>query len=258
MARKSKDGKNLNSENRMSGASRFSNILFLDIETVPQKPSFEELTEAEKELWMRKAEFLRKGESDTPATLYHRAGIYAEFGKIICISTGILAGHDNDRNLRIKSFYGNDERKLLLDFSDLLNKHFSKPHHQLCAHNGKEFDFPFIARRMLIHGIKLPVALNSAGKKPWEIQHLDTMELWRFGDYKNFTPLNLLAHVLGIPSPKEDIDGSMVWFVYWKENNLERIVNYCCRDVATVARIYLRLQGEQSLPDEAILSADNR
>lgn len=240
----------------MVNAERFSSILFLDIETVPQKQAFDELTDAEKELWVRKAEFLRKGELDTPATIYNRAGIYAEFGKIICISTGIIAEKDGQRNLRLKSFYGHDEKQLLEEFASLLNKHFSKPHHQLCAHNGKEFDFPFIARRMLIHGIKLPVILNTSGKKPWEVQHLDTMELWRFGDYKNFTPLNLLAHVLGIPSPKEDIDGSMVWFVYWKENNLERIVSYCRRDVVTVARIYLRMQGEPTIPDESVLYAE--
>ncbi len=240
----------------MANAERFSHILFLDIETVPQKHAFDELTDAEKELWVRKAEFLRKGELDTPATIYNRAGIYAEFGKIICISTGLIAEKDGVRTLRIKSFYGHDEKQLLEEFASLLNKHFSKPHHQLCAHNGKEFDFPFIARRMLIHGIKLPVILNTAGKKPWEVQHLDTMELWRFGDYKSFTPLNLLAHVLGIPSPKEDIDGSMVWFVYWKENNLERIVSYCRRDVATVARIYLRMQGENTIPDEAVRYAE--
>ncbi|MBL7927934.1 MAG: 3'-5' exonuclease [Bacteroidia bacterium] len=240
----------------MVNAERFSSILFLDIETVPQKQAFDELTDAEKELWVRKAEFLRKGELDTPATIYNRAGIYAEFGKIICISTGIIAEKDGQRNLRLKSFYGHDEKQLLEEFASLLNKHFSKPHHQLCAHNGKEFDFPFIARRMLIHGIKLPVILNTSGKKPWEVQHLDTMELWRFGDYKNFTPLNLLAHVLGIPSPKEDIDGSMVWFVYWKENNLERIVSYCRRDVVTVARIYLRMQGESTIPDESVLYAE--
>lgn len=240
----------------MVNAERFSPILFLDIETVPQKQAFDELTDAEKELWVRKAEFLRKGELDTPATIYNRAGIYAEFGKIICISTGIIAEKDGQRNLRLKSFYGHDEKQLLEEFASLLNKHFSKPHHQLCAHNGKEFDFPFIARRMLIHGIKLPVILNTSGKKPWEVQHLDTMELWRFGDYKNFTPLNLLAHVLGIPSPKEDIDGSMVWFVYWKENNLERIVSYCRRDVVTVARIYLRMQGESTIPDESVLYAE--
>jgi uncharacterized protein YprB with RNaseH-like and TPR domain len=239
----------------MADADRFSNILFLDIETVPQKQAFDELTETEKELWTRKAEFLRKGELDTPATIYNRAGIYAEFGKIICISTGILTVKNGKKQFRIKSFYGHDEKQLLEDFAALLHSHFSKPHHLLCAHNGREFDFPFIARRMIINHIRLPAILNISGKKPWEVQHLDTMELWRFGDYKNFTPLNLLAHVLGIPSPKEDIDGSMVWFVYWKENNLQRIVNYCQRDVVTVARIYLRMQGEDSIPDEVLAFA---
>ena len=229
------------------------NILFLDIETAPQKSAFDELADAEKELWNKKAEHLKKGEMDNPASLYPRAGIYAEFGKVICISTGFFSSGKSGNEFRIKSFFGDDEKKLLTDFCELLNKYFSKPQHLLCAHNGKEFDFPYLSRRMLINGIKLPASLDTAGKKPWEIQHLDTLELWKFGDYKSFTPLNLLAHIFGIPSPKEDIDGSMVWFVYWKDKNFERIVSYCQRDVLTVAQIFLRMKGEQLLKEEQVI-----
>jgi uncharacterized protein YprB with RNaseH-like and TPR domain len=228
------------------------NILFLDIETVPQYASYEDLSEIEKELWGRKAEHLKKNDSDTPATIYNRAGIYAEFGKIICISTGYLCRADGAKQFRIKSFCGDDEKILLNDFAKLLTEHFNPSQHLLCGHNGKEFDFPFISRRMLINGIKIPFLLDTSGKKPWEVLHLDTMELWKFGDYKSFTPVNLLAHVFGIESPKDDIDGSRVWFVYWKEKNLDRIVTYCQKDVLTVAQILLRMKGEPLIQQEQI------
>jgi uncharacterized protein YprB with RNaseH-like and TPR domain len=219
-------------------------VLFLDIETVPAASSYELLTETEKHFWDRKAELLKKQPDDSPASLYPRAGIYAEFGKIICISTGYFS---KDGKFRLKSFAGDDESALLSTFSDLLITYFNKPDYRLCAHNGKEFDFPFIARRMLIQGIKLPSALDLASKKPWEVPHLDTMELWKFGDYKNFTPLNLMAHLFGIPSPKDDIDGSQVWSVYWNEKNLPRIVTYCQKDVVTIAQIFLKLRREELL-----------
>lgn len=228
------------------------NILFLDIETVPQYAAFDDVPEGEKEHWQRKSEFLKKIDTDNASTIYSRAGIYAEFGKIICISTGYFLTGKDGRQFRMKSFYGDDEKKLLQEFAGLLNQHFNRTSHLLCGHNGKEFDFPFLSRRMLINGIKLPALLNTATKKPWEVQHLDTMELWKFGDYKNFTPLNLLAHVFGVPSPKDDIDGSMVWFVYWKEKNLDRIVTYCQKDVVTVAQIILRMKGEPLITPEQI------
>ncbi len=240
----------------MAAPESFLPILFLDIETVPQKPEYDQLTDTEKELWTRKTEFLRKTEFDTPASMYHRAGIYAEFGKIICIATGLIASAEGKRTIRIKTFFGDDEKQILTDFATLLTHHFNESHHLLCAHNGKEFDFPYLARRMIVNEIKIPAILNTAGKKPWEVQHLDTMDLWRFGDYKNFTPLNLLAHVLGIPSPKDDMDGSMVWFVYWKEKNMERIVNYCRRDVITVARVYQKIIGEPIISDDSIVIVD--
>lgn len=228
------------------------NILFLDIETVPKYESFDHVPENEKEHWIRKAEHLRKTDQDNAETIYNRAGIYAEFGKIICISTGFFPKNSGDKQFRIKSFYGDDEKVLLSEFANLLNHYFCRPEHLLCGHNGKEFDFPYLSRRMLINGIKIPPLLDTAGKKPWEVQHLDTMELWKFGDYKNFTPLNLLANVFGIPSPKEDIDGSMVWFVYWKDKNLKRIVTYCQKDVVTVAQIFLKMKGDALITEEQI------
>jgi 3'-5' exonuclease len=224
------------------------NILFLDIETVPQHPVYGEAQEEMRKLWEKKARQIVKDDS-TPDSVYNRAGIYAEFGKIVCVSCGYL---NAENKFRIKSFCGDDEKKLLLEFADMLNTYFSAPDKLLCAHNGKEFDFPFLARRMVINGIKLPTILNNAGKKPWEVNHIDTMELWKFGDYKSFTSLLLLATILGIPTPKDDIDGSMVWEVYWKEKNLPRIVTYCQKDVLTVAQIFLRFRCEPLLSEAQV------
>jgi len=226
-------------------------ILCLDIETVSQYPDFDATPEEVRPLWKRKADNLKKEESDTHISIYDRAGIYAEFGKIICISTGFLTFKDGERQFRMKSFYGDDEKVLLEEFAALLNK--LKPGMALCGHNGKEFDFPYICRRMVIHGIELPAMLDISGKKPWEITHLDTMELWKFGDYKNYTPLNLLAYILGIPSPKDDIDGSQVGHVYWVEKDLERIVTYCRKDVITVIQILLKLKGQAILKESEVV-----
>ncbi|WBL22440.1 3'-5' exonuclease [Zunongwangia sp. HRR-M8] len=225
-------------------------ILFLDIETVPDQPSFEHWEEDKKDLWAEKTKYIRKDEY-SPEEFYPRAGIWAEFGKIVCISVGFLSVKDEKRNFRLKSFSG-DEKSILDNFSSLLNDHFNKPYHLLCAHNGKEFDFPFIARRMIINQLKLPQKINNMGKKPWEIPHLDTMELWRFGDYKHFTSLKLLTHTFGIPSPKNDISGDQVFEVYYQENNLQRIVEYCERDVVAIAQIVLRLKQEALLKDSEI------
>ena len=223
------------------------NVLFLDIETVPELQSYHELDEAKRELWESKSQYMRKDDY-TPEEFYGRAGIWAEFGKIICISVGFFNRSKGQREFRVTSFAG-DEIQILKDFSHLLTNHFAEPRHLLCAHNGKEFDFPYIARRMIIHQLPLPNKLNLFGKKPWEVPHLDTMELWKFGDYKHFTSLKLLTHVLGVPSPKEDIDGSDVYRVFYEDNDIDRIVAYCERDVVAIAQILLRLIGEPLLEE---------
>jgi hypothetical protein len=231
----------------------FNNILFLDIETAPQFVSFNDVPDEWKKLWARKAEFLiRDKETETPESIYNRAGIYAEFGKIICITCGIISGTGSSKKLLLKSFYGDDEKILLKDFCEMINKWTLESNKYLCAHNGKEFDFPYLCRRLIVNEVNIPGILNLAGKRPWEIPHLDTMELWKFGDYKNFTSLNLLAQVLGIPTPKDDMDGSMVHEVYWKEKDLGRIVTYCQKDVITVAQILLRLNGEELIAVENV------
>lgn len=234
----------------MLGKLNLEHILFLDIETVPERETFDELEDIQKELWEQKSKYQRKDEF-TPEAFYDRAGIWAEFGKIICISVGFFSSKGAARSFRVTSYHG-EEIQILKDFKMLLDTHFNATRYLLCAHNGKEFDFPYIARRMLIHGIDLPSKLDLFGKKPWEVPHLDTMELWKFGDYKHYTSLKLMAHVLGIASPKEDIDGSMVREVYYKEKDLDRIVRYCELDVITTAQIFLRLRNDELLQEAEI------
>ena len=229
-------------------------ILFLDIETVPAVSSFDELSEEARELWDTKSSYMQRREELSAEEVYEKAGIFAEFGKIVCISVGFIKEITARRQLRLKSFYGDDEHQILSDFGDLLNSHYGTDQHQLCAHNGKEFDFPYIARRMLINGLPLPNALDIAGKKPWEVNHLDTMELWKFGDYKHYTSLSLLAHVFNIPTPKDDISGADVRRVYWEEQDVDRIAEYCEKDVKATAQLFLRYRGEPLIPDEDVIS----
>lgn len=229
------------------------NILFLDIETVPQYPVYAQMPEEWKQLWDTKSSFLlRNKEEETSETVYPRAGIYAEFGKIICISCGVIQGSGEQKKLSLKSFAGDNEAVILQAFAAMLKKWSANEAKYLCGHNAKEFDFPYLCRRMVINGIPIPAILDVAGKKPWEVTHLDTMELWKFGDFKSYTSLNLLAHCLNIPTPKDDIDGSRVWEVYWNEKNLERIITYCQKDVVTVTQILLRMMGESVIKTENI------
>jgi len=227
------------------------NILFLDIETVPEEENFGLLDEEKKELFGLKTQYQRK-EDYTPEEFYDRAGIWAEFGKIVCISVGYFTFKGDVRHFRVTSFYG-DEKKILQDFSTLLNTHFNQPQHVMCGHNAKEFDFPFIARRMIINQVQIPNKLNLFGKKPWEVPHLDTLEMWKFGDFKHYTSLKLLTKVLNIPSPKDDISGSEVGHVYYVEKDIDRIIIYCEKDVIAVAQIMLRLRREDLLIEEEII-----
>ncbi|MFV0247570.1 MAG: 3'-5' exonuclease [Tenacibaculum sp.] len=228
------------------------NILFLDIETVPIHQSWDKVSTVEKELFKLKTKYRQK-DGLSPEHLYKSAGIWAEFGKIICISVAYFYLKDKERQLRVTSFYGDDEKEILLDFKQLIEKHFCFKKHILCAHNGKEFDFPFIARRMIMRQIILPNKLSLFGKKPWEVEHLDTLDLWKFGDYKHYTSLNLLAYVLGVPSPKEDIDGSQIAEVYYRQKDIGKIVEYCERDTVTVAQIILRLRGLALIEEKYIV-----
>ncbi len=230
-------------------------ILFIDIETVPQQNSFEELDEAFQNLWDKKSKFFRSSD-DTPADAYLKAGIYSEFGKIICISAGFIIDKE-ERFFRIKSFYGDDEKQLLSEFIEVLESWGNDKNHQICGHNIKEFDIPYIARRILINGLPLPKIINVAGLKPWEVKFIDTLELWKFGDYKNYTSLELLTKIFNIPTPKDDIDGSQVAYVYYEEKDLERIVNYCEKDVLATAQLFLRFKGEELILEENVINASS-
>jgi predicted PolB exonuclease-like 3'-5' exonuclease len=226
-------------------------IIFLDIETVPLVYNFNELEEGAAQLWDKKSKYIQKYQEVSVEEAYQKAGIYAEFGKIVCISVGYITEEKKKKKLRVKSFYGDDEKEILTNFNSLLNKTL-KDNFILCAHNGKEFDFPFLGRRNLINGLKLPYQLDVAGKKPWEIQHLDTMELWKFGDYKHYTSLDLLAHVFKIPSPKKDLDGSKVAYTYYEEKDINKIKTYCQGDVVTIAQLILKYRGEDIIEQKNI------
>ncbi len=219
------------------------NILFLDIETVPQIDAWNNVDSTTQYLWDKKTKSQRKDEIEASDFYEQRAGIMAEFGMIICISIGMI--DSNTGKLKIKTYSG-EEKDLLISFCEL----FNSPRLNnviLCAHNGKEFDFPYIARRLLINGIQPPIPFQMFGKKPWEIPHIDTMELWKFGDWKSYVSLELLAHIFGIPTPKDDIDGSMVADIYYKDGDIDRIIHYCEKDVLTLANIFRRMRQEDLL-----------
>jgi len=217
-------------------------VLFLDIETVPQSYHFTELDETTAELFNHKTRFQQMDGKSSEEIYSERGGILSEFGKIVCISVGFVRNTATGKEIRLKSFYHDDEETLLKQFARLLNDHYNEPNHLLCGHNAKEFDFPYIARRMLINSVQLPNILNIAGKKPWEISHLDTMELWKFGDYKNYTSLALLCHVFKIPTPKDDITGADVAKVYYEDKDLERIKLYCEKDVVALIQLFLKMR----------------
>ncbi len=231
-------------------------ILFLDIETVPLVPNFDGLTEVLQNEWTKKSKYLKSNivENPEPSMLFaEKAGVFSEFAKVVCIVVGSLQQQGDSWTLRLKPLANDDEKQLLLDFKELIQR-FAKhyPNLQFCGHNIKEFDVPFLCRRMLINNIGLPDSMNLSGKKPWEITHHDTLEMWKFGDYKHFTSLALLAEILGIPSPKDDMDGSMVGQVYWEEKDLPRIAKYCMQDVLTSAKVFLRLKGISDIHPEPV------
>jgi len=231
-----------------------SKILFIDIETVPISYEFATLEEKTKQLWDKKTKYLQERDRLTAEEVYEKAGIYAEFGKIICISVGFLVQVKGEAQIRLKSFANKNEKLLLQEFIDLLNSYYNHESYILCAHNGKEFDYPYISRRLLINELKLPKLLNNAGKKPWEINNIDTLELWKFGDYKHYTSLELLTHIFNIPTPKDDIDGSQVAKIFYEEDDLDRIINYCEKDVVAMMQLFRKYRGEKLIDNSLIIS----
>lgn len=236
---------------------KLENVLFLDIETVPVTRDYHMLGKHMQELWDKKIALPVKNDEGLPEELWERAGLYAEFGKIICISAGIFSSLEEPRRFRIKSFAGDSEADILKGFSRLLEKFRPGIEINLCAHNGKDFDFPYMGRRMIINGMPVPGVLNVAGKKPWEVHFLDTMELWKFGAYRHYISLALLAEILDIPNPKDEIDGSQVGRVYYEYGDIRRIIRYCEKDVLTVAQILLKLRGESLISEENVEFIEN-
>ncbi|SHO61304.1 3'-5' exonuclease [Algoriphagus zhangzhouensis] len=237
---------------------QLGSILFLDIETASLTESFEELDPRLQDEWVKKERLIKtteEGHIDPGSLYFDRAGIHAEFGQIVCIGVGYYQRKKKEKKLvfRSKVFANESEKELLQEFSSLLDK----KKWVLCAHNGKEFDFPYICRRMLIQGIPLPEPLQISGKKPWEVRHLDTMELWKFGDYKHYTRLELLASVFGIPSSKDNLDGSQVNSTFHLENDLEKIKKYCLKDVEVTARVYLAMNPQLELEEIEIIQLDD-
>jgi len=230
----------------------YSKILFFDIETVPQTFEYKELDERGQGLWDRKTRFIQERENLNAEEVYEKAGIYAEFGKVVCISLGFVLQKEGETQIRIKSIANEDEIVLLQEFLDLLNSYYNSPDFLFCAHNGKEFDIPFLCRRILINNLKIPYMLNVSGKKPWEIKHLDTMELWKFGDFKNYTSLDLLTYVFKIPTPKDDMDGSQVAKVFYLYKDLDRIIQYCEKDVVATIQLFRKYQGDPLIDEEFI------
>lgn len=221
------------------------NTLFLDIETAAIERSYEDLSERMQALWDKKSlKYQRQEPEKSPEELfYEKAGIHAEFGQVVCISCGIILKEAAGATLRLKSFYGQPEKSLLEDFGDMLEKFTKNGNKLLCAHNGKEFDFPYLGRRFLIQGVPLPDVLQVQGKKPWETVFVDTMEMWKFGDFKSYTSLDLLAAIFDVPTPKDDMDGSQVNEVFWYQNDVERIKTYCEKDVSTTVQVCLKMSG---------------
>ncbi len=230
----------------------YSKILFFDIETVPETYNFNDLDKRGQDLWDKKTKFLQQRDEVSAEQIYERAGIYAEFGKVICISLGFVLQKNEENQIRLKSIAGVDEKKLLVEFIDLLDSYYNSNDFIFCAHNGKEFDIPFLSRRILINGLKLPYLLNNTGKKPWEVKHLDTMEMWKFGDYKHYTSLDLLTHIFKIPTPKDDMDGSQVASVFYEDQDLDRIIHYCEKDVIATIQLFRKYQGETLIDNEFI------
>ena len=208
-------------------------------------------------MWCKKAATFRNEEELSDSELYFkRAAIYAEFGKVIVIGVGIYSGQEDQLSLRVKSFAHHDEKQLLQDFTSFLVRKFDPETLLLCAHNGREFDFPYLCRRLLVNGLKIPYVLDTRGKKPWEVKHIDTMDEWKFGDWKSFTSLELLTEIFGIPTSKDDIDGSMVTEVYYEQDGLERIRRYCEKDVVATAQLYLKINAKSAIPEDRISIVD--
>ena len=226
----------------METIKNFKNTLFIDIETVSGSENFSSISDRMKDFWVKKAKNLANSANISFEEMYfERAALYAEFGKIIVVGMGFLfVNKQGELSLKVKTIANADEKELLVEFIDFINKTYKSRELTLVAHNGKEFDFPYLCRRMLANRLEIPKSLQLQGKKPWEIIHQDTMEMWKFGDRRTYSSLELLAELMGIEGAKIDLSGDRVNYVFYKEKDLDRIAAYCGDDVIIVAQLYLR------------------
>lgn len=243
---------------------------FVDTETIPGYKDFNDMPEELARMYERK--FGHELANNDPDKFDNfedhyraRAALYPEFGKIVCLVIGVIFVDDKDKQekLKLKTLCGRHEDKLLAEAAPIIDKFDS-----LVGHNSKEFDFPYLCKRFYVHGIQLPQILNIAGKKPWEVSLIDTMELWRFGSFKGSTSLELFAHCLGLPSPKQDMTGADVAKVYYemfdhmKDGELpfeaesaaiQKIGKYCQGDVVTLANCYRKLKYQSVIASENVI-----
>lgn len=238
--------------------STAKHLLFIDIETVSGESSLELVPERLQKEWLRKADRFRIIEGPSDAELYFdRAAVYAEFGKIIVIGLGFFHWEEADEpTFRVRTIHGHDEASVLRQFCTLVEKRYARKL-ILCAHNGREFDYPYLCRRMMVHGIPIPRSFWNTHWRRYDSPHLDTMDYWKFGDFKNYTSLELLAALFGIPSSKDTLSGSEVNTAYYHKNNLISIAQYCREDVVVLAQLYLRYHQMELLEEKQIIRLDS-
>jgi DNA polymerase elongation subunit (family B) len=275
----------------MLNSKPINKVLWFDIEAVPEKASFFELTPKKQELFKSRfkkdweamgadpqrhfiKEMITAASTVTPVeavetlvdnkmieALYNnKAPLHPEFGKIVCISIGYIDGEIPEKiedkpevelKLKLKSFYGHDEVKLLQDFLNATKSAITNavnPTYHLCGHNIMNYDVPFIAKRFIINGLKLPAMFDLDGKKEWNLPYfIDTRNVWKFNVYDSNCSLDLLCNLFDVESSKEGgISGKDVRDVFYIENDVQKIAMYCEEDVRALAQVYLKMKSLQN------------
>ncbi len=245
----------------MYSVSELKQMVFIDIETIRGKKTYNDvITEnpALDDYWqtkhtqIREKEPLSYGHIEDSAEMYEKmAALYPEWGQIVCISIGQIKFDEDGNPIKFttKSFSGLYEKILLEEFNETASKIMSKyPRMQWVGHNIKGFDMPYIIKRSLINGVRVPNVFHLQKQKPWESQLIDTNDVWKFNGW-NGARLGLLTEILNIPSPKQDMDGKMVSDVFWEDGDLNRISEYCEMDINATANVMLRISGMDIITD---------
>lgn len=229
--------------------SNILKTLFIDIETVAQKSNFGKLSPSFQNLWTHKANQLNYvQEANVPYSVedayVKNAAFYPEFGRIVCISIGMFIQRNTEVEFVSKSFYADNERGLIKDFLNCYQKYFNhSDRYKLCGHNVIEFIIPFIGRRSLIHGLKLPSKFNLMDRKPWQLDYVrDTLSMWKFGAFKNAVSLETLCTVFDIDT-QDIFPGEDVHRRYWEEQAYDEIMQRSKMQIRAVACLYSHLCG---------------